>query len=61
MKTKQFVSELIAAGCRLVRHGANHDKWFSPITGKTEYVPRHDSKELGNGLERRLRKKLLGQ
>lgn len=61
MKISQFVIELKKAGCFLVRSGANHDKWYSPITGLSDWVPRHQSKELGTGLERKLRKRLLGQ
>lgn len=61
MKTKQFVKELKAAGCYLVRHGSEHDVWFSPITGEKVAIPRHGSQELGKGLERRLRRKMLGQ
>ena len=61
MKTKQFVQELKAAGCRLVRHGGGHDIWISPITGLMDSVPRHGSQELQKGMERRLRRRLLGQ
>jgi len=61
MKIGQFVRELQEAGCLFVRSGAEHDKWKSPITGLTDWVPRHPSKELGTGLERKLRKRLLGQ
>lgn len=61
MKTKQFVQELTAAGCRLLRHGSEHDIWHSPITGNIDAVPRHGSQEIPKGLERRLRRKLLGQ
>ena len=60
MKTKQFVRSLKAAGCRMVRHGGEHDKWFSPITGKYGFVPRHDSKEVPTGLLKTLKKDLLG-
>ena len=61
MKTSQFVQELKASGCYLVRNGSEHDIWFSPVTGSKAPVPRHGSKELGKGLERRLRHLLLGQ
>jgi len=61
MKISQFVNELKKAGCFFVRSGASHDQWESPITGLRDWVPRHQSKELGTGLERKLRKKLLGQ
>ena len=61
MKTSQFVQELKASGCYLVRNGRGYDIWFSPITGGKFPVPRHGSKELGKGLECRLRHLLLGQ
>jgi predicted RNA binding protein YcfA (HicA-like mRNA interferase family) len=35
-------------GIRFVRHGGNHDKYYSPITGKTFPVPRN-KKEIPNG------------
>ena len=60
MKTKQFVRSLKATGCRLVRHGGGHDKWFSPITGKSRFVPRHGSNEVPPGLLKSLKKDLLG-
>lgn len=33
MKYNQFFAELTAAGCYVLRHGANHDIWYSPKTG----------------------------
>lgn len=60
MKTKEFVRRLKAAGCRLVRHGGEHDIWYSPVTGNTESVPRHGSKEVNKGLLKTLEKRLLG-
>lgn len=60
MKTKQFVRGLKAAGCSLVRHGGGHDVWYSPITGKTRVIPRHDSQEVPTGLLKSLKKDLLG-
>ena len=60
MKANDFVRRLKAAGCRLVRHGGDHDIWYSPITGRTEAVPRHGSKEVKKGLLKSLEKKLLG-
>ena len=32
MKYNQFFAELTAAGCYVLRHGANHDIWYSPKT-----------------------------
>jgi predicted RNA binding protein YcfA (HicA-like mRNA interferase family) len=60
MKTNEFIRRLKAAGCRLVRHGGDHDIWYSPITGQKDRVPRHGSKEVKKGLLQSLEKKLLG-
>jgi predicted RNA binding protein YcfA (HicA-like mRNA interferase family) len=60
MKTRQFVKRLKAAGCRFVRHGGDHDIWYSPITGRTDEVPRHGSHEVKKGLLKSLEKTLLG-
>lgn len=58
MKQKEFYAELVSAGCRLVRHGANHDIWYSPATGRKWAIPRHGSHELPKGTERKARKEL---
>lgn len=50
MKTKELIKLLKATKqCYIVRHGANHDIWYSEITGKKFVVPRHGSKELPAG------------
>lgn len=49
MKTKDLLKMLLDSGCTLVRHGANHDIWYSPTTGKRFPVPRHTSKEVASG------------
>jgi len=46
MKTSEAVKKLSKAGCYFVSHGANHDWWYSPITGKRFQVPRHQSQEV---------------
>ena len=61
MKTRQFIKKLKAAGCQFVRHGGNHDLWYSPLTDMMDAVPRHDSRELPKGLEKKLRRTLLGE
>jgi len=33
----------------MVRHGANHDIWHSPITGNRFPIPRHIAKEMALG------------
>ena len=48
MKTSEMTKMLKASGCYIVRHGHNHDIWYSPITGKEFTVWRH-SKEIPTG------------
>lgn len=56
VKTSEFTKQAKAAGCYIVEHGKEHDKWYSPITGKYFRVPRHQAKELGTGLADRMKK-----
>lgn len=58
MKYNQLYAELKAAGCYVVRHGGEHDVWFSPKTGKKFSIPRHGSKEVSLHIERNARKVL---
>ena len=46
MKVSEMKSLLRKAGCRKVREGGEHERWYSPITGLTFSVSRHDSQEL---------------
>ena len=41
MKRTEFIRELRAAGCELLRHGARHDVYVNPATGQKQPVPRH--------------------
>lgn len=41
MKTAELLKILKKNGCYLIRHGSNHDIWFSPMTNKQFAVPRH--------------------
>lgn len=41
MKNSEIVKILKKNDCSLIRHGSNHDIWFSPITNKQFAVPRH--------------------
>jgi len=41
VKRKEFIRELIKAGCYIKRHGTNHDIYMNPRTGKKAPVPRH--------------------
>lgn len=36
-------------GCYKKRDGKKHELWYSPITGKTFSVGRHDKEEVKNG------------
>lgn len=57
MKTSELKRVLSANGCYFVSHGGRYDQWFSPITGKTFVVPRHDGQEIPKGTEKSIRKK----
>jgi hypothetical protein len=41
VKRREFVRELESAGCVLHRHGARHDLYLNPQTGRKAPVPRH--------------------
>lgn len=41
MKIQELLKLLKKKNCYLIRHGSNHDIWFSPITNKQFAVPRH--------------------
>ncbi len=41
MKRRDLVAELDQAGCTLLRHGAKHDIYHNPKSGRSEPVPRH--------------------
>ena len=56
MKTSELTRLLTKAGCKLTAHGTRHDEWYSPITGKTFYVPRHGAKEIPGGTARNILK-----
>ena len=41
MKRRDFVSELVDAGCCLKRHGVKHDIYINHENGKQSPVPGH--------------------
>lgn len=51
MKKRELIKILSKEGCELLRHGANHDIYINPITGKREPVPRH--KEIDENLAKK--------
>lgn len=56
MKRRQFLRELVAAGCHLKRHGKKHDLYVNPTNGRKAPVPRHA--ELKDSLCRLIRNQL---
>lgn len=48
MKINELLKILKKAGCTLIRHGSNHDIWYSTVTEKQFAVPRH-KKEIKTG------------
>jgi len=48
VKTNELLKILKKAGCTLIRHGSNHDIWYSTVTEKQFAVPRH-KKEIKTG------------
>jgi predicted RNA binding protein YcfA (HicA-like mRNA interferase family) len=55
MKNSELIKFLKKSGCSFVRHGSNHDIWFSPITYKQFAVPRHKN-EIKNGTAKNILK-----
>ena len=49
MTTAELIRLLKKNGCCLVRNGANHDIYQSPITGKLFSVGRHAKEEVRTG------------
>jgi predicted RNA binding protein YcfA (HicA-like mRNA interferase family) len=56
LKRKQFIRELVRAGCYLKRHGGNHDIYENPKNGKKAPIPRHS--EIKESLCELIRKQL---
>jgi mRNA interferase HicA len=56
MKRRDLVAELAQIGCVLLRHGAKHDIYHQPRTGKSEPVPRH--REINEFLAKKILKSL---
>ena len=61
MKTNELLKLLKKNGCSLIRHGSNHDIWYSPKTGNKFALSRHGKQEVPTGMERKARKVLLGE
>lgn len=49
MKYSEVKRKLQKAGCYCEREGANHEIWYSPLTGREFPVSRHNSEEAKTG------------
>ncbi len=49
MKVSELKKLLKKNGCYIVRNGGNHEIWYSPNTGATFAVSRHNSQEIATG------------
>lgn len=56
MRVSEMKRLLRKAGCWKKREGTDHERWYSPITGKQFSVPRHDGQELKTKTEMSIRK-----
>lgn len=56
MKRRNFIRELVHAGCYLKRPGRKHDIYLNPENGKKSSVPRHS--EIKESLCEIIRKQL---
>ncbi len=57
MKRRDLVAKLEEAGCVLLRHGAKHDIYHHPKSGRSEPVPRH--REINEFLAKKILKSLV--
>ncbi len=56
MNRKALIRKITSSACLLVRHGARHDLYRNPKTGKKQPVPRHD--KIDDNLARHIIKEL---
>lgn len=59
MKRRELIAILAKSNCVLLRHGAKHDIFHNPESGKTEPVPRH--REINERLAKKIIKSLTEQ
>ncbi|WP_269542780.1 type II toxin-antitoxin system HicA family toxin [Cerasicoccus fimbriatus] len=59
MKRRELIAILAKSSCVLLRHGAKHDIYHNPESGKTEPVPRH--REINERLAKKIIKSLTEQ
>ena len=57
MRYSELRRQIEAVGCYIVRNGANHDIYYSPITELKFPVGRHMSEDVPKGTERSILRK----
>lgn len=55
-KFAELKREFRKAGCELRGQYSGHEEWYSPITGETFPMSRHNNQEVKKGMEMELRK-----
>ena len=58
MKASELTRLAKKHGCHIKRHGAEHDIWINPKTGKTARIPRHQNREVATGTAQNIMKDL---
>lgn len=56
MKYSELEKWLKQSGCYILKEGANHTIWFSPITGKKFPVGRHKTQDVPAGTLKSIQK-----
>ena len=56
MKYSELKKMLHESGCYKQSEGTRHENWFSPITGKTFQVGRHNNEDVKKGILHRIMK-----
>ncbi|MDR0221425.1 MAG: type II toxin-antitoxin system HicA family toxin [Lachnospiraceae bacterium] len=49
MKFSELKKILRKNGCYVIDEGSKHEQWYSPITGNTFTVGRHDTEDVKKG------------
>lgn len=49
VKYSELYKRLREIKCNIIREGANHSMWYSPVTGKTFPVSHHKSQDVPMG------------
>ena len=56
VRYSELEKELRKIKCKVIREGANHCIWYSPVTGKRFPVSRHKTEEIPTGTLKSIRR-----